>query len=199
MGSPPLVQAHDHAEALTNADGNQPTLPTDVHTYLPVRVFVMLNAVLMASCLCLMVGAGQPGGGGGTRHLNQWAPDMEPRYTFAMWQRDVFLWMIANGDIEPHRQTAMLLMQLRGGARELTQELPDDIILRGGVINGHQVDGVTYIMNLLAERYAQLGEEVRLKAITDIMTFDRRPHERIDDLLTRFEVTRQRAQENGSL
>ena len=51
----------------------------------------------------------------------------------------------------------MLLTQLRGSARELTRDLPDDIILNGAQLNGVQVDGVTYIMHLLAERYFQLG------------------------------------------
>jgi hypothetical protein len=93
----------------------------------------------------------------------------------------------------------MLLQVLRGGARELTRDLPDNIILQGGMLNGVRVDGMTYIMNLLGERYGQLGEESRLRAIKDLMEFDRRPQERIDDLITRFEVTRQRAAEGGNL
>jgi hypothetical protein len=67
------------------------------------------------------------------------------------------------------------------------------------MLNGQRVDGMTYIMNLLGERYGQLGEESRLRAIKDLMEFDRRPQERIDDLITRFEVTRQRAAEGGNL
>ena len=108
------------------------------------------------------------------------------------------LWTIANSDIEPHRQAALLLTQLRGGARDLTRDLPINIIMNGAPLNGIQVDPVTYIMNVLAERYAQLGEELRLKAIKEFMDFDRKNHESIDDLLTRFEIVRNRATEVGN-
>ena len=164
-------------------------------------LFVAINALIISAILgCMYAGNGQgnhPGPAG--RLPPVWAPDMEPRYTFGQWQRDVLLWSISNEDIEAHRQAAMLLQVLRGGARELTRDLPDNIILQGGMLNGVRVDGVTYIMNLLGERYGQLGEESRLRAIKDLMEFDRKPHERIDDLITRFEVTRQRAAEGGNL
>ena len=114
-----------------------------------------------------------------------------------MFQRDVLLWSIANGDIEPHRQAALLLQQLKGGARDLTRDLPVNVILNGAVIDGNPVDAVTYIMHILADRYGQLGKEVRLKAIKEFMDFDRRHHETIDELLTRFEILRNRAVENG--
>ena len=106
-----------------------------------------------------------------------WAPDMESRYTLGQWQRDVLLWTISNEDSEAHRQAAMLLQVLRGGAREFTRDLPDNIILQGGMLNGIRVDGMTYIMNLLGERYGQSGEESRLRAIKDLMEFDRKPRE----------------------
>ena len=167
-----------------------------------IVLFVATNALIISALLgCMYAGHGhgnnQQGPGG--RLPPVWAPDMEPRYTFGQWQRDVLLWTISNEDIEAHRQAAMLLQVLRGGARELTRDLPDNIILQGGMLNGIRVDGMTYIMNLLGERYGQLGEESRLRAIKDLMEFDRRPQERIDDLITRFEVTRQRAAEGGNL
>ena len=162
-----------------------------------ISMLLTMNLFTMLACICHM----QPGAyhGGALKYPPQWGPDMEPRYTFAQWQREVYLWSIANGDMEPHRQCAMLLLQLRGGARELTRDLPDDVILRGAVINGQRADGITYIMNLLAERYAQLGEETRLRSISDMMEFGRRNHESIDDLLVRFEITRSRAQAGGRL
>jgi hypothetical protein len=65
--------------------------------------------------------------------------------------------------------------------------------MNGGIINGQQVDGVSYVLGILGDRYAQLGEETRLKTVTDLMTFHRRGNERIEELLTRFEILRQRA------
>ena len=80
----------------------------------------------------------------------------------------------------------------------MTRDLPIDVILNGAPLNGVPVDGVTFVLNLLAERYGQLGEELRLKAVKEFMDFDRRNHESIDELLTRFEVTRERATEVGA-
>jgi hypothetical protein len=163
-------------------------------------MFVAANAlIILALLVCMYPGNQGHNGSAAGRLPPVWAPDMEPRYTFGQWSRDVLLWSISNEDIEPHRQAAMSLQVLRGGARELTRDLPDNIILQGGVLNGNRVDGMTYIMNLLGERYGQLGEESRLRAIKDLMEFDRKPQERIDDLITRFEVTRQRAAEGGNM
>ena len=54
-------------------------------------------------------------------------------------------------------------------------------------------------MHSLSERYAQLGEESRLAAITDLMNFTRRGSERIDDLITRFDTVRNRAELQGQV
>jgi hypothetical protein len=123
----------------------------------------------------------------------------ENSYSFKTWTRDLLLWTIANGDIEPHRQAAMILGQLKGAAQTLTREIPINIIMNGGVLNGNHVDGPTYILNLLSERYAQLGEESRLRTTTNLMQFRKRHNERIDDLLTRFDVLRQRAETQGGI
>jgi hypothetical protein len=69
------------------------------------------------------------------------------------------------------------------------------VVTNGAVLNGNQVDGVTYILHRLGERFGQLGEEQRLKAMRDFMDFDRKPYETIDELLTRFEVLRNRSRE----
>ena len=70
--------------------------------------------------------------------------------------------------------------------------------MNGALLNGNRVDGVTHVMNILAERYGQLGQELRLKVIKDFLDFDRKHHESIDDLLTRFEIAKTRATELGN-
>ena len=118
-----------------------------------VIISVALNVGCILSCVCHMMG--NPGGGT-HRVPPSWAPTMEPGYTFTQWQREVLLWTLANSDLEPHRQAAMILQQLKGGARDQTRDLPVNIIMNGAVLNGINVDPVTYIMNILAERYGQL-------------------------------------------
>ena len=124
--------------------------------------FAAFHIVCILCCLCNM----HPGShGGSSRHPPAWGPSMEPGYLFAWWQRDVLLWSVANSDIDASRQAALLLQQLRGGARELTRDLPIEVITNGALLNGQQVDPVTYIMNVLAERFGQLGEELRIHGL----------------------------------
>jgi len=87
-------------------------------------------------------------------------------------------------------------MRLAGGAADLVETIPPQASIGGG-INGVNVDPMTYLMHALSERYAQLGEEARLATMTDLLTFTRRGHERVDDLITRFERIRMRAQAEG--
>ena len=67
----------------------------------------------------------------------------------------------------------------------------------GGAVNGVQVDALCFLMHTLTERYAPLGEETRLRAMQGIFQFDRKQGETIDDLLTRFDVTRTTAVNEG--
>ena len=165
--------------------------------HLIVYVSVGINAVLLCALTVLMM----PGNNqGSARQPPAWGPEMEHRgesaYTFRQWSRDLLLWTIAN-DMEPHRQAALILGQLRGAAASLTREIPINVIMNGGIINGQPADPTTYILHVLGERYAQLGEETRLRVMTDLMMFEKRRNERIDDLLTRFDVIRQRVAGQG--
>ena len=71
--------------------------------------------------------------------------------------------------------------------------------MQGGPVNGVPTDPLTYIMHLLAENYAQLGEEVRLSSLTELLSFERRAGEMTDELLTRFDAVRMRAVQMGQL
>ena len=73
------------------------------------------------------------------------------------------------------------------------------ILIQGGIINGNPVPPMTYLMHSLAERWGQLDEEERTQAIQQLLNFSRRQGERIDDLLTRVDVVRHRAQPTGQL
>jgi len=79
------------------------------------------------------------------------------------------------------------------------EQFPPMALVHGGAINGRQVDPLTYIMHALAERFADLGEELRLTSITDLFNFARPGNERIDELITRFDLIRQRSFDLGQL
>ncbi|CAE7222318.1 unnamed protein product [Symbiodinium sp. CCMP2592] len=111
---------------------------------------------------------------------------------------DVLTWSIA-AEGDPSRKAALLTMSLKGTAYEFCRTIPPMTLVHGGAINGHHVDPLTYIMHALAERFADLGEELRLTSITDLFNFGRQGNERIDELITRFDLIRQRSYDLGQL
>merc|ERR1712085_5446 len=97
-------------------------------------------------------------------------------------------------------QTAMVIMNLEGAAREIARQLTFVEMTTGGTItdeNGvaSQHDALSYLLYHLAHRFAPLGEEARLQAMSELYNFTRKSHEHIDGLITRFETVRHRARE----
>lgn len=125
-----------------------------------------------------------------------WGPEGESSYPFQQWTRDVMLWSIAS-DMEPARKAASVMLVLRGAAKEMTRQIPAQAVVDGGIVNGVAVDPLTYLMHALQERFGNLGEEIRVQAITELMSFSRKGHEPIDSLLVRFDSIRARAAEQG--
>ena len=99
----------------------------------------------------------------------------------------------------PARKAAAVLMSLRGGAEEFARLYPPAAITGGGIVNGVQVDSMTFLMHTLSERFSQLGEETRMQSMTDLMNFRREGREPIDALIRRFDILRQRANAQGQL
>ena len=92
-----------------------------------------------------------------------------------------------------------LVIALEGAAQEWSRTIPYTAYLQGGTINGIQVDPMTFVMHAIASKYSQVSEEARMQAMLELMAFDRRPNERIDDLITRFEGVIQRANTMGQM
>ena len=95
-------------------------------------------------------------------------------------------------------QAAAIVLELQGPVRDLFREMTHVDFTQGGLIAGQQAGPVTFIIAQLAQTFAPLGEEVRLQALQDLMTFHRLPNERIDELQTRFRILRHRAQNQGA-
>ncbi|CAK9060240.1 unnamed protein product [Durusdinium trenchii] len=106
------------------------------------------------------------------------------------------LWSIAS-DMEPARKAASVMLVLKGAAKELARQIPPQAVVDGGVVNGVAVDPLAYLMHALQEHFGNLGEEVRVQAITELMGFTRNGNEPIDSLLVRFDSVRTRAAEQG--
>ena len=160
---------------------------------------IIIGMLAVTSMFACMHDGGGGGGNGNIRHLRTWGPEMQSRFPFKRWVREVMLWTVANADLNEFRQAAYVSTRLTGMAREYVDEWPPQILIQGGLINGVQVPPMAFLMHSLTERWGQLGEEERTQAVQALMNFNRHDGERIDDLLTHFDILRNRAQLAGQL
>ncbi|CAK8988411.1 unnamed protein product [Durusdinium trenchii] len=157
-----------------------------------VPFMVILTCIPLAAIMCHMF----PGNSNALRTPPSWSPELEGSYPFRQWARDIMLWSIAT-DMEPARKAASVMLVLKGAAKELSRQIPPQAVVEGGVVNGTPVDPLTFLMHTLQERFGNLGEEVRVQAVTELMSFSRKGNENIDALLVRFDSIRTRAAEQG--
>lgn len=126
----------------------------------------------------------------------RWEPGLEDSLPFRTWLQDLLLWTITS-DLEPHRQAAMIISQLGGAARDLARTLTPQEIFQGGVVNGQQLDPVSFLIHGLSTRFSPLDDEIRIRAAQDLLHFQRKGNESVDVLITRFETIRARSRTEG--
>ena len=143
-------------------------------------------------------GANNNGGGGSRRQPPSWSPEREAQYPFRYWAQDLLAWSILSTDMDAAQQTAAIVLQLGGAARDLARHLSYQDLTTGGMVDGIMVDPVSYLLHHLATHFAPLGEEARLSAVSELMQFSRRQGESIDGLLSRFLTLRYRATQGGN-
>ena len=175
LGAPALV---DHTRA---PEGVRETHVRPVKRFNPLYLAQAIGIIYVFLWFCLVChmmpgqGGGNPMGQGGSFvHPPQWDPAWNDRLPFRRWARKVQTWSMAV-DLPPSRKANLIVLALQGQAQRLAESLPPQALIQGGLVNGHQVNAFTYLMHTLAERYAPLGEETRLKAMTDIIEFKRMP------------------------
>ena len=118
-----------------------------------------------------------------------WSPENEEGYSFRAWTQDLQMWMLFT-DLQPHQQAAALVLRVGGAAREQLRSLTPQELTNGGVMYGQQLEPVTYIVAGLQARFAQLGDEGRLAAMTQLLAFQRLHGESINAVLTRYDTVR---------
>eukprot|EP00974_Lingulodinium_polyedra_P034906 3353471-Lingulodinium_polyedra.AAC.1 len=93
----------------------------------------------------------------------------------------------------PNQQAAALQLGLSRVAREFALTIPPAAITNGAVINGVNTDPVTYLLYVLASRFEALEDERAFQLGSPLLEFVARPGERIDSVLTRFDMARHEA------
>jgi len=155
---------------------------------------VVILMILIAMILGCMHNA--QGAGTGYRIPPQYNPD-DPNQTFRAWVTDLMQWVMLT-DLAPHQQAAAIAARLEGTARDMGRTLTPAEMMNGGIIDGRQLDPVTYIVAGLHRNFAQLDEESRLGAMTELLAFRRHHNENISSMLARYELVRNRARQEGN-
>ena len=96
------------------------------------------------------------------------------------------------------QQCAAIVHQLKGDAAVLATNLSYIDITQGGLVNGVQRGPVEYLLHQLASTFAPLGEEARLQAMTELMSFHKQRHENIDSIISRFRIVKWRAAQGNA-
>ena len=99
--------------------------------------------------------------------------------------------------LQPHQQAAAIVMRLGGAAKDQCRMMSPQEMMHGGLLNGVQVDPVTYLHGGLHATFSALEEESRLTAMTEMLAFARKPEEHISQLLARYDTVRHRAAVEG--
>eukprot|EP00974_Lingulodinium_polyedra_P037853 3629930-Lingulodinium_polyedra.AAC.1 len=78
---------------------------------------------------------------------------MESSYSFRRWTRDIALWSLST-DVAEAKQAPAIVLQFRGAARDMAQDIDVDNFTRDGrlLVNGveQELRPVPYLMALLA-------------------------------------------------
>jgi len=120
----------------------------------------LLMMIFMMLFVMYMYPGGYQGGGQRPRHRDvppSWSPEMR-EYSLRQWVVDIGLWA-TNCDLQPHQQCVAIIQYLGGAAREVGRNLSPPEMFNGGVINGVQLDPVSYLITMLQARFAALDEE----------------------------------------
>ena len=132
---------------------------------------------------------------------NQNGPPWDPagNIPFRDWMREVGAWLnVTSARLSPTAQAAAIQLGLRGTARTFAMAIPPEAITFGASINGVRTDPVTYLIYTLGNRYEALEDERTMLHGTSIIDFRGRHGERIDSLLTRFDMARHEAASVGA-
>ena len=107
-------------------------------------------------------------------------------------------------DLPERSQGPAVLLQLGGMAREIAMEMNPADIQNGALVDWEDgngpilTSGLYILIYTLSKRFADLAVESSISAIQNLWNFSRRGGEAIDQILSRFEVTKKRANDQGN-
>jgi len=199
-------EPHTGEQIITDATDMQPTTR-------PAIVHVSANPVLLACNIVICIGAvaglclmQAPQGGQNRNRMGKvpdppsYDPAHERMFPFRLYTQKLMIWAILAVDMDEGQQCASIANALRGDAALLATNLSYIDLTQGGLVNGVHRGPVEYLLHQLASSFAPLGEEARMQAMTELMSFHAQRNETIDSVISRFRIIRWRgAQGNAGI
>ena len=125
--------------------------------------------------------------------------ELAESYPYRVWLQDLQLWAQST-DLEEVKLGPAVAGRLGGVARSLAREMPIELIRDGQRLsNGQVLNGMECLVRALTRRFGPLSFETCLTSMIEYLQFRRGSHENIDQALTRWEILKARANENGGL
>ncbi|CAK0809856.1 unnamed protein product, partial [Prorocentrum cordatum] len=128
------------------------------------------------------------------------SPKQDRAYPFRFWLTDVTMWAAAAArEVLPEQQGPAVALRLGGATRSLARKIPQEQLRDGAFADpgdrnrARQLTGLQLLLLVLSKSFAPLGDESELRATHDMLGLYRKNHEKFDQRLSRFEVTRTRA------
>ncbi len=199
-GKPLTGMSHGDVNSLIQGmyhHGNVNLLVDNPHRISTLCVFVAVVGYLTA----MFQGRGNHTGTYNSEGNTTEGPSWDPagQVPFRTWINEVHAWLnVTSSRLTLSAQATAIQRGLRGNARRLAMATPPAAIAMGAAINGVNTDPVTYLLHQIANRYSELEDERTMTMGRAIVDFRRRPDERIDDLLARFDLARADAASVGA-
>ena len=113
--------------------------------------------------------------------------------------RTLAAWLkVTSARVSSTAQAAAIQLGLQGVAHEVAMSIPPAVITHGAIINNVPTDPETYLLYILANRFEALEDERIMQSGTALLDFTRQPNERVDTLLTRFDLARYNTENVGA-
>ena len=146
-------------------------------------------------------GKGQPGGWNSRQGFESfghstskippyWEPSLELKgYPFRVWMQDLDVWS-AGTELQSELVAPAVVQRLGGAARELVRAVPASELRDGrhDLATGAITSGLQLVVRGLERRFGAFAVETSTRVIIDLLGFNRRSAESIDEALARFET-----------
>ena len=174
--------------------------------HIPIPITILAMTAITVAILAFMVPRGsteythETFGFSTNKVPPKWSPDMEKHYSLETWMKDIMLWSAnAMHEMDVKQLGPLVAMGLGGEARTIAREMDVNELQRGRRNDAQNINltGLECLLERLENAFGLSQQEQQISAISELLNFARYPQESTDQVLTRFEISREQARIRG--